>query len=290
MNVIRYENPVEFWEKVEHFLLQEEVANNLLLAILTTIKDNPTLYGGDPPILLTIEDNSKVVYCALQTPPHNLVLPLTKNLDRIATLAQYLVENNIPIPGVLGFAEGSHFFAQTWKTLTHQDFSVEMHERIYELRHVNPHTIQDFEFHQIKETEIDILVQWMDNFAQEALREPPSKNLKESKQELLNTGRWTRFYGVYKENLLVSIVHKAGTTPTGQIINVVYTPPTFRNHGYASHGVARLSQLCLDQGKMRCILFTDLSNPTSNKIYQTIGYHPVIDVDMYTFNTIKKEQ
>ena len=30
-------------------------------------------------------------------------------------------------------------------------------------------------------------------------------------------------------------------------------------------------------------LFTDLSNPTSNKIYQAIGYEPVIDVDQITF-------
>jgi len=30
-------------------------------------------------------------------------------------------------------------------------------------------------------------------------------------------------------------------------------------------------------------LFTDLANPTSNHIYQTIGYVPVVDVDQYHF-------
>ncbi|MHA2094843.1 MAG: GNAT family N-acetyltransferase, partial [Candidatus Hodarchaeales archaeon] len=32
---------------------------------------------------------------------------------------------------------------------------------------------------------------------------------------------------------------------------------------------------------------TDLANPTSNKIYQTIGYRPVIDMDLYRFQSRK---
>jgi hypothetical protein len=32
-----------------------------------------------------------------------------------------------------------------------------------------------------------------------------------------------------------------------------------------------------------CFLFTDLANPTSNSIYQTVGYRPVADVDQWSF-------
>ena len=38
-------------------------------------------------------------------------------------------------------------------------------------------------------------------------------------------------------------------------------------------------------GRRFCFLFTDLANPTSNKIYQAIGYEPVCDVDQYGFAT-----
>ncbi|MBC8077176.1 MAG: GNAT family N-acetyltransferase, partial [Chloroflexales bacterium] len=31
-------------------------------------------------------------------------------------------------------------------------------------------------------------------------------------------------------------------------------------------------------GKRFCFLFTDLANPTSNHIYQAIGYAPVVDI------------
>ena len=46
---------------------------------------------------------------------------------------------------------------------------------------------------------------------------------------------------------------------------------------------AAASQDQLDRGRRFVFLFTDLANPTSNKIYQAIGYEPVCDVDMYRF-------
>jgi len=63
----------------------------------------------------------------------------------------------------------------------------------------------------------------------------------------------------------------------------VYTPPEFRGRGYASALVAALSQAMLDAGYHFCTLFTDLANPTSNHIYQAIGYQPVCDTDEYDY-------
>ncbi|MGK5090012.1 GNAT family N-acetyltransferase [Bdellovibrionota bacterium FG-2] len=63
----------------------------------------------------------------------------------------------------------------------------------------------------------------------------------------------------------------------------VCTPKHLRGHGYASALTAAVSQRYVDLGK-KCLLFTDLSNPTSNSIYQKIGYRPVTDfrhIDFY---------
>jgi predicted GNAT family acetyltransferase len=57
----------------------------------------------------------------------------------------------------------------------------------------------------------------------------------------------------------------------------VYTPPEKRNRGYASSLVAALSQHLLDGGRKFCFLYTDLANPTSNKIYRALGYEHVGD-------------
>jgi predicted GNAT family acetyltransferase len=44
-----------------------------------------------------------------------------------------------------------------------------------------------------------------------------------------------------------------------------------------------VSQHLLDSGLRLCFLYTDLTNPLSNRIYQRIGYRPVCEVVDYMF-------
>jgi len=60
-------------------------------------------------------------------------------------------------------------------------------------------------------------------------------------------------------------------------------PPELRGRGYGSALTAALTQQLLDGGRRFCFLFTDLANPTSNSIYQRIGYRAVADVDLWAF-------
>jgi uncharacterized protein len=66
-------------------------------------------------------------------------------------------------------------------------------------------------------------------------------------------------------------------------INAVYTPPEHRRRGYATALVAAVSEEGLRRGKAACVLYMDISNPTSNSIYQKIGYRPVSDARNYRF-------
>jgi len=81
----------------------------------------------------------------------------------------------------------------------------------------------------------------------------------------------------------VSMAGASGQTPSGIRINWVYTPNHLRGRGYASAIVATLSQKLLEEGRQFCFLYTDLANPTSNSIYQRIGYVPVCDSAQHTF-------
>ena len=58
-------------------------------------------------------------------------------------------------------------------------------------------------------------------------------------------------------------------------IGPVYTPPAHRRRGYAGTAVAQLSRRLLAAGAPRCMLFTDLANPTANRIYAALGYRRV---------------
>jgi predicted GNAT family acetyltransferase len=81
----------------------------------------------------------------------------------------------------------------------------------------------------------------------------------------------------------VSLAGFGGRTPTGIRVGPVYTPPGARRRGYATALVAALSRWLLARGHRWCFLFTDLSNPTSNRIYVDIGYERVTDSMQFAF-------
>ena len=74
-----------------------------------------------------------------------------------------------------------------------------------------------------------------------------------------------------------------GPTPSGIRIGPVYTPPRHRRRGYATTLVADQSAWLLERGYRVCFLYTDLANPTSNRIYEEIGYVSVGDSADYRF-------
>jgi predicted GNAT family acetyltransferase len=74
----------------------------------------------------------------------------------------------------------------------------------------------------------------------------------------------------------VSFAAFGNPTPNGIRIGPVYTPPELRRRGYASALVAELSTRLLADRRF-CFLYTDLANPTANKIYERIGYQRVCE-------------
>ena len=272
----------EFNTLVSPFLLQDEAKNILILALLNRLCKNPLLYGK-PPILIAFLEKNTVVFAGLRTPPHNQILAFTENIEYVEIFSSFLYEQKQEIPGVLGSKEGALKFAQKWKELNKTTYKLDMHERIYELTEVNPVTLGKNEFRQIKLQDLDTIMKWIRAMQLEAMRIKMTEDDETMKNDLIKNDVWKSFYVLCKADDLLTMAKKAGTTPTGQLVNYVYTPPELRRNGYATECVAKLSQLCLDEGKQRCLLFTDLNNPTSNKIYQKIGYIPVVDVDMYKF-------
>lgn len=61
-------------------------------------------------------------------------------------------------------------------------------------------------------------------------------------------------------------------------VNGVYTLPEHRNKGYASAIVACISDFILQNGKTPA-LYTDLSNPSSNRAYKNIGFTEQTPID-----------
>ena len=88
---------------------------------------------------------------------------------------------------------------------------------------------------------------------------------------------------LWEDERTVSLAAFGNPTPNGIRIGPVYTPPEHRRHGYASALVAELSARLLAERRF-CFLFTDLANPTANRIYEQIGYRRVCEAAEIVFD------
>ena len=82
----------------------------------------------------------------------------------------------------------------------------------------------------------------------------------------------------------VSLVSHSPAVAGVPRLGPVYTPPAHRRRGYAGTAVAQLSRRLLVAGAPRCMLFTDLANPTANRIYAEVGYRRVGDWEEHGFS------
>ena len=283
MEVKFYEDITEFYNLVLGFLLKNEAENNLLFSILNAIKINPKRYGEEKSILITVDEKKKIKLVSLRTPPFNQLISYTDDLKSIDILAKELLQKNIELPGVLGLKEGAKNFAQLWCENKKMNSQLIRNERVYKLEKVAEETLGDRDFIIGTEVNQTLILNWAKKFILEALPETEESQITRSQEALVEDIKNKKLFLLMDKNEVVSMARKAGKTPNGNLVNLVYTPPELRRRGYATECVARLSKHLLEEGNKFCFLFTDLMNPVSNSIYQKIGYHPVIDVDEYKF-------
>ena len=219
---------------------------------------------------------------ALRTPPFQLVLstcaPSFDVRQVVDALVADLVRLSLSLPGVAGPKPVVDAFLPRWEAASGQEATLAVAERIYELTRVIPPPEVPGRMRMAGAEDRDLLVAWLGAFAREATPEAPVTPAEAVDRRLATPG--SAFY-LWELDEPVSLVGHTGPTPTGMRIGPVYTPPVYRGRGYAGALVAAVSQHLLDAGRQRCFLYTDLANPTSNALYQRIGYRPVGDVDQY---------
>jgi uncharacterized protein len=287
MQLQRFDDPQEFYARAEAFLLAHEAENNLPLGIAATIMEDPTRYGDEFPYMVTVEKDGEVVLAALRTPPYSLVLPfMTDHFDAIKLVAEDVHQKyGDNLPGVNGPNDNAKIFADHWQQFTGKSYKIDMAQRIFRLDNVIPVKGVSGKLRRPLEADRPVVVEWIKQFQMDAL----GKELETEKAEavfdrLINYTNENGLHVWQDDGKAVSIAGSARPTANGISIGLVYTPPEFRRKGYASACVAALSQLMLDSGRQFCFLYTDLSNPTSNHIYQQIGYRAVCDADAYVFS------
>jgi hypothetical protein len=129
------------------------------------------------------------------------------------------------------------------------------------------------------ESDEALLIQWSSEFCREVGLED---EIEDTMARVPNEIARRSLY-LWNNDQVVSMAVLRRETACGICVSMVYTPPQLRKQGYATSCVAALTQRMLDSGKRFCCLYTDLTNPTSNAIYQKIGYEPVCDSEDLVF-------
>lgn len=281
MQLHRFDRASDFLAAAGAFLEAREAEHNLIFGICSGIRANPQLFAEDPPHFAVVTNHvGAVVAATLRTPPFQQVLSQVDDLAAVEILVDGL---SGPLPGVLGPKEAAARFAELWARRSGQAVSLGVSERIFRLTRVVPPRLADGSWRLAEPRDRGVLMDWIDAFRREAVPDDPEPPDLGAIADRWITRSGRTAYLWEDGGRVVSWVGVSGETPHGIRIAPVYTPPQLRARGYASNLTAAASQDQLDSGRQFCFLYTDLANPTSNKIYRAIGYEPVCDVDQYRF-------
>lgn len=266
------------------FLRPQPARNTVPLTILATLQATGLhAFGEQPPMFGWWQSPAgQVDAICLRTPPFPLLIT-DGPAEAIAELAVTLADAKLSPPGVNGSEQAASQFAAHWERLTGATATVYQRQRLYRLATlVLPSPVPQGRPRGAMQADRDLVADWFDAFREEAgsLADRDRTRTRQAVSEQIADGRITLWEA---GGVPVSV---AGVTlqVAGMIrVGPVYTPPDLRRRGYAAGVTAAVTQAAIDAGVAEVLLFTDLANQTSNGIYQRLGYHPVEDRVMLSF-------
>jgi predicted GNAT family acetyltransferase len=283
MRVTLYDNPVHFSAAVTDLLAEREVENCVLLGRISEALaawPGTGRYESLPLMLSVVEEREgRVVAAGTMDLPHSLVLSETPP-DALEAVVGHLTAAGVKPPGVTAPEPTARRFADSWCAASQCSSHLEVALQLFQLRRVLAPRGVAGEFRAAQERDAETLADWAEAFFRD-VGDPRDRAY--CAAEVGRRIEKSRLF-VWCDPQPVSMAGWAGRTPHGARVNFVYTRREHRGRGYASGCVASLSQHLLDSGRHFCCLFTDAANPTSNHIYQAIGYEPVRDFARYMFS------
>lgn len=262
----------EFLHSGGDFLSEAEAENNMAFSLALAREDLDEEIEG-----AVVRRGDRVLVAGFRTPPHKLLLCVRGELpsDALRVLADDFVERVPNLGAVLGRSDASAAFARQWERSTGQSVRIGMRQRIHRLVRVAEDLPPvDGRLRFAEAADAERVADWTARFTADA-GVPPPKDSGADARHRIESGRLV----FWETDRVVSMAGFGGETPRGVRLNLVYSPEEERGRGYATGCVAELTRRLLARGHEFCVLYTDLANATSNRIYARIGYEPIQDVD-----------
>ncbi|MDE2676725.1 MAG: GNAT family N-acetyltransferase [Gemmatimonadota bacterium] len=276
--IVRHPGPRAFLERAESWLIRREAENNLVLGVAASLvgaRRPPA--PASPAYFATIERDGEVAGCAFRTPPYKLGLTRLP-LEAVPLLARHVAEVYDELPAVLGPDSVARAFGDAWGRLKGVGVTPGARQRIHTLeRVVPPSRMAPGTMRRAGPADIPLVTRWLGSFVRESGLWDPGDTTERARR-LCGVEGGNRLLALWVDGEPVSMAGFPAHTRHGVRIGYVYTPEAGRRRGYATTLVAALSSHALDLGFSHCVLYTDLANPVSNRIYRSVGYRPLQDV------------
>lgn len=270
MTAVFGDQPSPVVELAGEFLCSQPVVNNLILSLLADRVAYP-----QPGRYWVVTDDRQPIGVVFQSPLDFPAAITPMSVDAVDTAITAIVAAGVTLPGVAGEAGTVARFAGQWTELTGTGAEPFNGQRIYELEGVPALGDTPGHFRGAKAADCQLILRWMHGFGEDTGERPMS-------EEVLARRIAAGQFWLWQHDDACSVA--AHTVPVGGVtrIQAVYTPPAMRWRGYAGACVSALSARLHEAGH-RCILYTDLANPVSNKLYRRIGYRASVECLRYRF-------
>ncbi|MGE8205071.1 GNAT family N-acetyltransferase [Heyndrickxia sp. NPDC080065] len=267
----RYDDLFSFKKDTFPYLEKNEVVNNLIMGLL---KNGENV---QPTLMATLIKEKEIILVLLQTDPErNIILSHTNQVidKELETITHHLIEELKEAPGLEGDRNLVLKLGEKLSTSCGIQFEIRMKQKIYKLEKVKKAPIGVGALRKVNLTDLPIISEWVYQFCVDVNEPITVEDARKKAEEVINR---QRLYAWEIDGKMVSMANATRPTQNNITISLVYTPADERKKGYASNCVSALSQFMLDQGYKTTSLYTDLDNPTSNKIYMEIGYEEVAE-------------
>ncbi len=227
-----------------------------------------------------LERAGAVTAAYFRTPPYRLQLtPLTG--AEAEALADFLAALDEPLPGVSGVHDTAAAFAAAWQRRTGVTGTPYSRQRLYRLGTLTPpEPAPPGRARVAVAADREQVACWYGEFSEEVGAPPAPDGGLGWADDRIAFGGITLWEGPDgPASMAAATPVLAGTVRLAD----VYTPARLRGRGYAGAVTAAVSRAASAAGADEILLFTDLANPTSNALYQRLGYRPVRDFTVYSF-------
>lgn len=262
------------------FFASDPFSANVIAVVTARLVAGTGVTGSDY-LWATVADTAgAVVGVAMHTPPFPLFLSRMPP-EAAAALASRLADAERDLPGVNGECASTAAFAETWCARTGQDSTVRTAMRMYRLdKLAPPRDVPGGSEVALAPGDVEFVTAYFSDFNDEAERRAPVDDLAAIVERRIAAGE----LHVWRDGgVPVSIAGVSRAAAGVARVGPVYTPPRHRRHGYGAAVTAAATAAALAAGADHVVLYADLANPTSNSIYQAIGYRPDHDADERSF-------